>query len=153
MATKVLDTKIDISGVQKMAKQVANAAKTTDNMISLAIKKSAILIDAKSKEKIQKGTPTGRTYKRRSVTHRASSPGDSPVTDTGRLVSSIRFVMPGRMSAEVGSLANIAKYGNMLEEGTSRMAARPWLEPTLKENAGQISNLITAAIKHGGLAT
>jgi hypothetical protein len=55
------------------------------------------------------------------------------------------------MSAEVGSLANIAKYGDMLERGTKNMAARPWLEPTLQENSDALGNLITAAIKSGGL--
>ena len=153
MATKILDTKIDLTAYNRMIGKVTAAMVKTDDQMDLAVKKAAILIHGAAVEKIQKAKGTGRTYKRRSVTHQASSPGNPPRTDTGRLVSSIRFAFPGKRQAEVGSLANVAKYGNMLEEGTENMAARPWLEPTLRENADGISNLITAAIKHGELAS
>jgi HK97 gp10 family phage protein len=146
-----IETKVDIRELDKLADDIAKANSKTKRNINGAIHKFAILIDAKSKEKIQKGTRSGRTYRRRSVVHQASAPGEPPKTDTGRLVASIRPVF-GNMSAEVGSLANIAKYGEFLEQGTKNMAARPWLEPTLQENQGELGNLITAAIKSGGLA-
>lgn len=137
--------------LQDLGDELLKSSVKTQQNISLAINKFAILIHSKSIEKIQKGQRSGRTYRRRSVTHQASAAGEAPKTDTGRLVSSIRPVF-GNMSAEVGSLANIAKYGGMLEEGTKNMAARPWLEPTLKENSDEFTKLMDIAIKTGGLA-
>jgi HK97 gp10 family phage protein len=141
---------IDTKEIDDFAKQLSKLSAKTQENVSRAVKTFALLIDRKSKEKIQKGTRSGRTYKRGTISHRASADGEPPKTDTGRLVSSIRPVF-GNMSAEVGSLANIAKYGDMLERGTKNMAARPWLEPTLQENSDALGNLITAAIKGGGL--
>jgi HK97 gp10 family phage protein len=145
--------KVDTSDLKRLKVQLSGAAKQTEENVHNAVVKFAFLIDRKAKEKIQKGTRSGRTYKRRSVTHTASASGEPPKTDTGRLVASIRPVLTGRMKAEVGSLSNIAVYGAMLEEGTKNMSARPWLEPTLRENEGALQGLMTAAIKTGGLAT
>lgn len=63
--------------------------------------------------------------------HRASSPGDPPAVDTGRLRGSIRVVDmsgPARVHVRVGT--NV-KYAPMLEYGTRRMAARPFMQPAL----------------------
>jgi phage gpG-like protein len=137
--------------LKDLGEEIAKASDKTKRNVGIAINKFAILIQSKSVEKIQKGQRSGRTYRRRSVTHTASAAGEPPKTDSGRLVASIRPVF-GNMSAEVGSLANIAKYGGMLEEGTKNMAARPWLEPTLKENSGEFVKMMDVAIKTGGLA-
>lgn len=144
--------KVETSGIDRLTKQLSGAAKATESNIHDAVIKFAFLIDRKTKEKIQKGTRSGKTRRRRSIDHTASAPGEPPKTDSGRLVSSIRPVIKGRMSAEVGSLSNIAVYGAMLEDGTKNMGARPWLEPTLRENESALQALFTTAIKTGGLA-
>jgi HK97 gp10 family phage protein len=144
-------TKIDVKEFTRLGKEINKHAGLTAHHVEKAVHKFAILIDRKAKEKIQSGGGGGRTYRRGSVTHRASAPGESPKSDTGRLVSSIRPTF-GKMSAEVGSLENIAKYGEFLEKGTSTMKKRPWLKPTLEENAHMLKAGITAAIKSGGLA-
>lgn len=78
---------------------------------------------------IQQGPKSGRTYSRGTVTHVASAPGQYPATDTGRLVSSVRYIMESATSYRVGTSV---EYGPMLEFGTSRMAARPWLLPSFE---------------------
>ena len=158
--------KVNTKELNELADKLAKAATTTEKNVSEAVTKFAFLVDHKAKEKLKK-RGKGRVYeqgkfyprgggggvfKRELPTHQASAEGDPPSTDSGRLVSSIRPVLTGRMSAEVGSLSNIAVYGGMLEEGTKNMAARPWLEPTLRENEGALQGLFTAAIKTGGLA-
>lgn len=145
-------TTVDIRELEELSGKIAKATAKTEQAVNNAIHRFAILIDAKSKEKIQKGTRSGTTYKRGTISHTASAPGEAPKTDSGRLVASIRPVF-GKMSAEVGSLANVAKYGDFLEQGTKHIEARPWLAPTLKENADALGNFITAAIKSGGLVT
>lgn len=149
MATKSI---VDTRELNALADQLATAADKTADNIGVAVKKFAFVIDRKAKEKIQKGTRSGVTYKRGGKKTTRSAEGEPPKTDTGRLVASIRPVFFGRFSAEVGSLNNIAVYGGMLETGTKNMAARPWLEPTLKENQGELSRLFDTAIKTGGLA-
>uniref|UniRef100_A0A6M3IUY4 Putative tail protein n=1 Tax=viral metagenome TaxID=1070528 RepID=A0A6M3IUY4_9ZZZZ len=76
---------------------------------------------------------TGRTYPRwgGKKFHIASSPGNPPAVDTGNLKQSI--IMDARLpgEVEVGSTITEPPYPAYLEEGTSRMAARPWLEPAL----------------------
>jgi hypothetical protein len=149
---EALDIKIDTRGMKSFSKEIQRASIQTVKRLEVAVKRSAILLDFKAKEKIQKGSRSGRTYRRGDGTHQASAPGEPPKTDTAILVSSIRPVFQAPMTAEVGSLSNIAEYGGMLEEGTKNMAARPWLEPTLKENSDEISRMIAIAIKGGGLA-
>ncbi len=78
---------------------------------------------------IQGGPKSGRVYKRGAVTHQASAPGQYPASDQGILATSIAMIppQPGNIVGQVGT--SVA-YGPMLEFGTSRMAARPWLFPS-----------------------
>lgn len=76
---------------------------------------------------IQSGPASGKVYQKYKPnrTHQASAPGQYPMTDTGRLASSVKFELPQTdLVARVGT--NL-KYGAFLEFGTSKMEARPWL--------------------------
>lgn len=75
----------------------------------------------------------GRVYQKYKPrrTHQASSPRAYPATDTGRLASSVRMILPTAASI-VGQVGTAVKYGAWLEFGTSRMAARPWLLPSFE---------------------
>ena len=73
----------------------------------------------------------GKTYEKYKPrrTHTASAPSQYPASDTGRLASSVRMDVVGPTAYVVGT--NV-EYGPMLEFGTSRMAARPWLLPSFE---------------------
>lgn len=86
------------------------------------------LVQSDAIKSIQRGTKTGRVYKRGSVEHQASAPGEAPATDTGALVSSTHRV-DGELVAAVGTGL---EYGRDLEFGTKKMKARPWLFPALE---------------------
>lgn len=74
-----------------------------------------------------------------------SAPGEPPHKLTGHLQRSITYRMsPDRMQAFVGS--NLA-YAGHLELGTSKMAARPFLRPTLAEEQAPLSNIVTTGKK------
>lgn len=63
-------------------------------------------------------------------THQSSAPGQYPATDTGRLLGSVRMIMP-TASRIVGEVGTAVMYGAYLEFGTSNMPdARPWLLPS-----------------------
>ena len=61
--------------------------------------------------------------------HQASAPGESPAEFYGKLIESIKVRQEGD-SVIIGTVLN---YGTYLELGTSRIAARPWLNPAYKK--------------------
>jgi len=75
---------------------------------------------------------SGRTY----GSHTASAPNNYPNTDTGYLANNIHVVIePDGLGADIESRAN---YSEHLEFGTSKMAPRPFMQPSLEENRRKI---------------
>ena len=96
---------------------------------------------------INQGAKSGVTYQlynpRR--THTASSAGQPPATDTGFLVNNIVLDIDNNgLGANVESRAD---YSAFLEFGTSKMAARPFMQPALEENKPKINRLAKQMIK------
>jgi len=83
---------------------------------------------------------SGNFYLRGGKAHRASAPGEAPAVDSGELLRSIVFDVRG-MEMEVGAEAG-APYAELLEEGTSKMKARPFLEPAIEEHRDAIINAV-----------
>lgn len=77
---------------------------------------------------------SGRIYTRYNPIrmHQASAPGEPPMSDTGRLARRIRVVKSGNKRKPRASVGTELPYGQMLEFGTTRMAARPWLLPAFR---------------------
>jgi len=76
-----------------------------------------------------------------------SAAGDPPAGDTGFLASNIHLVMDNDgMGADVESRAD---YSASLEFGTSKMAARPFLQPALEQGRAKYSRLFSKAVKDG----
>lgn len=72
---------------------------------------------------------SGRLYKYRGGTHRASAPGEYPSRRTGRLAGSVR-ISRGPLAVTVGTSTHYAKY---LRTGTRRMKRRNMSDTALKE--------------------
>lgn len=71
--------------------------------------------------------------------HTASRPGFPPNTDTGHLASNIYVKIDNdKLGVSVESRAN---YSQNLEFGTSKMDARPFMQPALEENRNKIKRL------------
>lgn len=68
----------------------------------------------------------GRTY----GNHTASSPGEYPATQSGRLANSVDYEMHGTRE---GTLTSDVEYASYLTTGTSHMAARKMLADALEE--------------------
>jgi HK97 gp10 family phage protein len=93
---------------------------------------------------IQQGPKSGRIYKRRGVTHRASAPGEAPATDTGGLVQSGRTIydapnLTGRVNWS-------SQHAAPLEFGTEKIEPRPFGRRALDENRKKVEDLIAAGI-------
>lgn len=106
--------------------------------VNSAVKKGAYLVMSETVKGIQRGQKTGRTYKRRSVIHQASAPGEYPASDTGRLANSFS-VQAGNLYARVFTNLKYAKF--LVKRDRLLLAA------TLEKNQEKIQELINEAVK------
>lgn len=135
----MIDLRITLS--ENNARNLEKAGEQAIEAIARVIEAFAIRIDREIKISIGRGPKSGRLYGK----HQASAPGQAPATDTGRLVKSISWRSFNRgLSAEVGSHIFYAPF---LEEGTSKMDSRPWLQPAYEKHADDIVDEITETIK------
>jgi len=118
--------------------------KDAERAISRAVMASALAIDRDAKKRIQRGPKTGRTYRRGNVVHRASAPGESPATDTGRLVSGQTVRNLRKLSAAIDN--NVA-YAPHLEFGTQRIDARPFMAPAVEAGKSDFARRVADAIR------
>jgi len=86
-------------------------------------------------------------------THYASQEGAYPAVDTGRLRQSITHDVEQDGSTVVGKVGTNLLYGKFLELGTSKMAPRPWLRPSLEVNKQKIKEIIVSAISGRSVET
>ena len=96
---------------------------------------------------INQGAKSGVLYEKYNPrrTHKASAAGEPPATDTGFLVNNIFLnVDTDGLGASVESRAD---YSSFLEFGTSKMAARPFMQPALEENKPKIKRLARQMVK------
>jgi hypothetical protein len=111
--------------------------------ISAALERGAYAIERRTKENMAK-PKHGRVYRRGSVVHVASAPGEPPAIDTGTLASSIRTVRldPLRYAVQAST-----SYAELLYRGTSRMQPRPYLGPEAEELLPRINNDVAQAVR------
>lgn len=94
------------------------------------------------------GAKTGRRYRRtktKDIYHTASAPGEVPAVDSSKLVSSIDIDVRSD-EIEVGVVGDLP-YAVHLEEGTEKMAKRPFLEPALDAETPGIEKDVLRAIE------
>lgn len=86
--------------------------------------------------KLSFGTgPAGRRYKRDGKYHVASSAGNPPNSDSGNLTGTIKSKSAGRLTYHISAGTG---YDRLLEYGTRKMAARPFMGPVFAEWQGKI---------------
>lgn len=124
--------RVELDGFNALLEQLQDLGEVGEEVIEDTITDLVMDTHENAVDGIQRGPKTGRIYRRGTVTHQASAPGQYPASDTGRLASNVRFELPsgGNMTGRVGT--NI-QYGAYLEFGTSRMEARPWLLPSFEK--------------------
>ena len=94
---------------------------------------------------IMQTAKTGRLYRTRGVVHRASAPGESPASDTGRLANSITTAYDAtKLSGMVSANTVYAPY---LEYGTMKMEPRPFMRPALANTQQQFVESVEKAVE------
>lgn len=128
-------------------------ARALEKEVKAAIVGSAEALREEMITSIQKGVKTGKLYKRGSITHRASAPGQAPASDTGTLANrsiDVRYERGGR-SAFVGvNKGGGLEYAMHLEFGTVNMAPRPFVKPASKKLAKPIRKALADAVRKAG---
>lgn len=112
---------------------------------------------AYGQKKILEGPKTGRIYlvrtgKKQYKRHQASAPGEFPANLTGNLRKSIAYTVRGWESLEIGAGpagpgGKAAPYAKDLEEGTDKMAPRPYLKRTIEETQSNVLEHFETEIK------
>jgi HK97 gp10 family phage protein len=140
--------------------QIRNIAKLNSQGIRKGFYYLGKDLVAESRKLINKKPKTGRVYKIRKVIggrfvrHVASAPGEAPARITNALFNSLDFDVSGAERMEFGSKRKTQytqraigagftvrglrkteiEYPKYLEEGTTKMAKRPFLAPSVKNN-------------------
>jgi HK97 gp10 family phage protein len=105
--------------------------------IDKALFKGGNLIQTTAQHSITDGAVSG-------AGHVPSKPGQPPKADTHTLDRQIETAQVAPLTVEVSSNA---PYSAMLEKGTSRMAARPFMGPAARKERANVVRLVTEAAK------
>jgi HK97 gp10 family phage protein len=91
------------------------------------------------------GSRNGRQYRvpGTKTFYTASSPGQPPAVATGQLRQSISTAVVGEGKDVVGMVGTDQDYGPMLEYGTSKMAARPWLRKSFEKDEQNVRDILS----------
>lgn len=103
-----------------------------ESEVEAIIERGANMVRNTAVKSIQQHQSHGVTY----GNHTASTAGNPPNSDTGYLASNI-FVKKDN-NGKGASVESRADYSEALEFGTSKMGARPFLQPALEENRRKI---------------
>ena len=98
---------------------------------------------------IQRGPASGRIYEKYDPrrTHQASAPGERPMSDTGRLATSVQFERPTSRTKPEGFVGTNLLYGKYLELKPSTMGGRPWLLPAFHVATDKAEQLLARVFK------
>jgi hypothetical protein len=133
--------------VQKLIDAFKNRAVKVHTGLQKAINTACLLVEREAKQSMYNTTTwTEHGYKRGNKIHYPSMPGQPPAVDTARLVQSITHRIENTFNPTGYVGTKLSPYPRMLEEGTSKMARRPWLGPALDKNRERIKELLGEAV-------
>ena len=116
--------------LRRTASAMKESGFKTQKKVNFTLIKGAGVIRDVAVRSMRNTQRASHSYKRGNKKHFPSKPGSAPAIDRGNLVGSILFDVSGGMM-QVGSILNKPPYPKWLEEGTSKMEARPWLRPSV----------------------
>ena len=127
--------------------RTASVIKDYEGDLKALIGRAGNLVRNTAVQSINQGAKSGVSYTKYNPrrTHTASAAGQPPAADTGLLANNIVLDIDANgFGANVESRAD---YSTALEFGTSKMAARPFMQPALEENKPKIRRLAKQMIK------
>jgi HK97 gp10 family phage protein len=131
------------TGGEQVIKNLQKYNNEKEKRVQGAIDLTAQLVRTDAIKSMKSSPASGRTYKRGSINHTASSSPNPPRIDQGDLVKSIKALV-GKLEAFVGT---DQKHGPHLEFGTRNMDPRPWLFPAFERQRRNFLNRLTEAMR------
>jgi len=126
-----------VTGVAELLRNIHKANEAARKGAERGVNQAMLAVYTTAKQSILKGPKTGIIYDRgktpagrKRKPHQASSPGQPPASDNGKLVESISRKRDGLVAIVWTEL----EYGKFLEFGTTHIAPRPWLTPAVEKN-------------------
>jgi len=119
-----------------------------DNKVKEYVTRATNMVENTAQESIKK-KGTGRTYQKYNprVTHTASASGQPPATDSGFLGQNITMKVDVKSNGTVvGQIISAAPYSKALEFGTTKMDARPFMQPALEKNRRKIERMFKKGV-------
>ena len=135
--------------IKDMQAKFRDRAKKVSAAVSSNVTKACLLVEATAKQGMT-DTQVDTSISYGPHGHHPSVPGAYPAVDLGMLRMSIThdvYKEGGKVVGRVGSTIVDPPYGLFLEEGTSRMAPRPWLAPSVLQNEEEIVRLLRSSAK------
>lgn len=139
-------SKVEFQGMTKLLRRLDKLEKDLIKDISIAVFDEALNLETAIKKEINQGPPRfGVEYTRNGQKRRRSAPGQPAKTDRGGLVKSI-FTKKGENPY---TFYVYTKHftSKLLEFGTSKMEARPFMHPTYRKEYKKMSNNIFKALQ------
>lgn len=128
---------VRITGVSAHLKRLEGArGEKAVQLVGQALYVGGDLVKAEATHLITEGAVSGKG-------HVASLPGQPPNEDTGHLRSNIEVTQAAPLRVEVSSNA---RYSAALEVGSSKMAARPFMQPAAARTRKEITELVARAV-------
>lgn len=144
-----MDFSFKIEGLDNLNKATVEVQKEIYKQVNIALLASAAMIHKEASKSLTNGQKSGRIYKRRTVTHQASAPGEAPASDTGTLLQSLSFYgFKDKLEAIVTSRL---KYAAMLEFGTTRIKPRPFMFPAYEKSKAWIQERLNKAVRDAAI--
>ena len=123
----------------------AQAIKAYEADLKRLVGRAGNLVRNTAVESISSEQKTGVPYTKNGKEVRRSAAGEPPAVDSSYLVNNIFLdVDSDGLGASVESRA---EYSSFLEFGTSKMAARPFMQPALEANRAKIRRLEKQMVK------
>lgn len=151
----VVDAKTQAENRQALDHTVANLNKVLKAGgvgATHGLERVAVILTSAVKVKLSKAG-TGRLYparrskgQNRTADHRASAPGEPPAVDTGKYRASWDWRHGRDSHGPYVDVGTNDKRGPWFEFGTTRMAARPHLRPTVDETAATMTRTIAERV-------
>ncbi len=129
----------NITGGRELTDRLRRMADTVGPRLSDALLDAGEMIQKEAQISITEGAQSGKG-------HVASRPGEPPNNNLGTLANHIESVRVAPLKVEVSSNAPYAAH---LEYGTSKMAARPYMEPAVAKVRSELPGIFSAAVKRG----
>jgi hypothetical protein len=143
--------KMEVEGLGEMIRALGGTSKKLDAELRKAVVATGLELRTDIIRRYNDPPKTGRIYRKYkpSRTHRASAPGQSPATDTGRLAGGTVFRETAG-GTEIGvEVTNQIKYARALEFGTARVAMRPAWRPAVAALEAKFLRRILDALLRG----